>query len=96
VSVLVSGSFQPSSFAWLRISPNPSDGYFHLELRDKPAPKLSWRLFNALGQSIEARNLGSFEGEYAEKLDLWHLPPAIYWLEVQTDEKRNWVKLVIE
>jgi len=96
VSVLVSGSFQPQSFAWLRISPNPSDGYFYLELRDRPAPKLGWRLFNALGQSIESRNLGAFGGEYAEKLDLRHLPPSVYWLEVQTDEKRNWVKLVIE
>jgi PKD repeat protein len=96
VNVMVSSNFQPPSFAWLRVSPNPSDGYFYLEIRDKPSQKLSWRLFNALGQSLEARNLGAFSGEYAEILDMRHLPPSLYWLEVQSAEKRSWLKLVIE
>ncbi len=96
VSVMVSETSQPTSFARLSVSPNPSNGSIKLELLDAPSPNLSWRLFNALGQCIANRELGAFGGNYSGNLDFRHLPPAVYWLSVRTTEKRAWVKLVIE
>ncbi|MFN0037801.1 MAG: PKD domain-containing protein [Saprospiraceae bacterium] len=96
VTVMASGTVAPSEIAWLRVSPNPSDGHFQLELRDEPSPQLAWRLFNSLGQCLAQRDLGAFDGYYMEKMDFGQLPPAVYWLEVRTAEKGSWVRVVMD
>lgn len=96
ITIISSGTGSPGVLAWLSISPNPSNGHFQLELQDKPSPYLAWRLFNSLGQKVAQHELAEFRGYYAEKLNFEHLPPAMYWLEVRTGEKRSWLKLIKE
>lgn len=96
VTVTLSGTGAPAALAWLRVSPNPSNGEFQLELHDQASSQLSWRLFNAQGQSLGQQELGAFNGNFQGNLDFRNLPAAVYWLQVRTAEKQSWVKLVVE
>ncbi|MDX1910863.1 MAG: PKD domain-containing protein [Saprospiraceae bacterium] len=94
VSTSVAGA--PSELAWLRVLPNPSNGVMHLELRDAPSSRLSWRICNAIGQTLQQESEGRFEGYFSKTLDFSHLPAGMYWIEVQTLEKRSLLKVILE
>jgi PKD repeat protein/subtilisin-like proprotein convertase family protein len=94
ITATVLGAGSQAEFAWLRLMPNPTEGVVHLELRDDPSAGLSWRLCNAVGQTLMQEAEGKFDGFFRKKLDLSPLPAGIYWLEVRTQEKRSWVRVL--
>ncbi len=96
VTVMASGAVSPEELGWIRVLPNPSNGHFQLEVRDEPSTQLSWRLYNTLGQALAGHESGAFDGHSVEEVDLAQMPPAVYWLEVRTLEKRSWLRLVFQ
>lgn len=80
----------PLSIPMLSASPNPSaNGIFELRLKNFAAKTLDIKVFDAIGQQVFSKSMGSFSGDLTEQINLKNQPSGVYFLQVQT-EKRNY------
>ncbi|MBK8563868.1 MAG: T9SS type A sorting domain-containing protein [Saprospiraceae bacterium] len=75
----------------IRIYPNPSSGQFFIE-NNTGIQGFSIELFNGMGQQVFAQQLGNGS---QTKIDIRHLPSAVYWLKVKGATKEDFRKIVL-
>ncbi len=68
---------------WL-LFPNPSRGDMHLLYQGQLAVEGHWSLWNIQGQKLMAGEQRHWLGQEIEGLELGHLPPGVYYLQVKT------------
>ena len=80
----------PLSIPMLSASPNPSStGIFDLRLKNFESKTLIIKVFDAIGQLILSKDLGSLSGDLSEQISLKNQASGVYFLNVQT-EKRSY------
>ncbi|MFN0036324.1 MAG: T9SS type A sorting domain-containing protein [Saprospiraceae bacterium] len=78
------------------VSPNPSSGFFRVEMPIEKQTQLDILLFDARGQLI--RNLGSETlepGTGTFERNVEGIPPGFYWVSLLTDAKKTSLPLII-
>lgn len=86
---------QNLSIEELTIFPNPSQGIFNLEFFLPNNAPTAIRIFDSNGKMIYANDLGDFQGEFNERLDLSRNPAGTYYLMVQQGKLSISKKVII-
>ncbi|MEM1322196.1 MAG: PKD domain-containing protein [Bacteroidota bacterium] len=73
------------------VFPNPSKGYFQLELPEEEG-RFDLSVYNVAGQRMLNQSLGAGRQE----LDLSGWPAGVYLLELVGKDRRGWTRLVVE
>lgn len=66
------------------VFPNPSNQEVILSLKNASLQTVRYELFDLLGRSMKAQELGAFDGTKVEALDLKELPKGTYLLRLQS------------
>jgi hypothetical protein len=77
----------------VKVFPNPTDGIFRVDLSGVDAAKVTTRLADAAG-NVWLRNKHLVIGEHMLELDITHLQPGVYLLEVQEGSRRRTVRVM--
>ena len=85
-------TLEPEATLAVKVSPNPSTGWFNVEL--DAADGQQWRVFNAQGQWVRGGNLADATPIWG--LDLSDQPAGLYWLEIRGQNSYGSRKLVKE
>jgi len=72
------------------VFPNPTQGYFYINLELKESAKMNWELYNALGEKLQRSENQFFGIEINEKINTSTFSSGLYFLRVQIDE--DWVE----
>ena len=84
----------PLSIPMLTAFPNPSeDGLFTLALKNFNTNTLTIKVFDANGKQVLTKKIGQVAGNWQESLNLQKQPPAVYLMQVQTEQKTYALKL---
>jgi len=79
----------------VRIFPNPSDGFFTLELKNVRNQAINIRVYNLLGRMVESFHVNAGTGTSSHPLDLRHLPDGLYMMKIQHQDGTLSNKLII-
>lgn len=71
------------SIEQLKIFPNPSQGVFNLQFNLPNNDITQIRIFDGSGKMVYSNDLGSFSGDFNDRLDLTNNPAGTYYLMVQ-------------
>jgi Secretion system C-terminal sorting domain len=78
--------------AWqlsLTLAPNPSNGTFELFLAGQPSNEpMLLRITDPMGRVVASVEEARFTGQLSRRFDLAHLHAGVYFLAVQTGQKR--------
>lgn len=81
-----------ASDQFFRVSPNPTDGVFTIELRGSPGTGMALvEMYNINGLKVFAQVL---EGERKLSISAAHLPPGLYFIHVKSGDKNEVLKLI--
>lgn len=86
---------QNLSIEQLRIFPNPSQGLFNLQFNLPNNAPTQIRIFDGTGRMVYSNDLGNFEGDFSERLDLTNNPAGTYYLMVQQGKLSISKKVII-
>jgi hypothetical protein len=75
------------------VFPNPTDGKFRVDLLGVDANRVTTRLADAAG-NVYLRNRHLVIGAHMLELDIAHLKPGVYLLEVQEGSRRRTVRVM--
>jgi hypothetical protein len=90
------GFDKPGNSAGLKVSPNPSDGIFSIQLTSKNEEVVSLRVVSSINTiAFEETNI-RVSGSYTKTIDLSQLPDGVYFLYVETSGTTYIRKLVIQ
>jgi len=79
----------------VRIFPNPSDGFFTLELKTGRNQVINIRVHNLLGKMVESFQVNAGSGTTSLPLDLRNLPDGLYMLQIEHQDGTLSNKLII-
>ena len=78
------------------IYPNPSNGEFVLDISEYGNEVIYLRMENYLGQPVYNQRLGQTKMQVSTRIDVGHLPPGLYSLEIIVGGKRTVMKIVLQ
>ena len=96
VQIITGNAVDESWVEQLTIFPNPNDGLFTLEIAGAASPNIQARLINIVGQSIYRIEDNFIGGYWRHNFQLSNLPAGVYILEVSTDTRKAYRRVVIE
>ncbi|MDZ4824825.1 MAG: T9SS type A sorting domain-containing protein [Flavobacteriales bacterium] len=66
----------------IMITPNPSDGYFQVELSGIPAgiPSLNFQVLDATGKLVQEKSMSRYDGTFKTRVSLVAYPHGLYYL----------------
>lgn len=79
----------------LKLFPNPSRGMFRLQFDLPERGNTSIKVFNAMGRLIYDYELGPFQGDFSDDLDISQNGPGNYFIQIRQDNKVVTKKIVI-
>jgi subtilisin family serine protease len=79
----------------IRIFPNPSEGFFTLEMKSVKDQMLNIRIYNLLGRAVESFEYTAGSGTSSLPLDLRNLPDGLYMLQIEHQDGVLSSKLII-
>ena len=82
-----------NSYLEVKVFPNPTGGKFRVDLPGVDLAKVTTRLADAAG-NVWLRNGHLVAGEHTLELDISHLKPGVYLLEVQAGNQRRTVRVM--
>jgi hypothetical protein len=89
------GFSSPANHDQLRISPNPSDGIFTIQMKIEQEGTASIKVVSSVNSVVfEERNL-RITGDFTKTIDLGDLPDGIYFLSVETGTSTFIRKLIL-
>jgi hypothetical protein len=95
LDVVITGMQEVSSGNQISIFPNPSQGNFIIELDDeKFTGEISISIVNAVGQTIEVRQL-SIQSAEKEEFQFNDVANGIYFIEIKSGDTRATEKILI-
>ncbi len=79
----------------IRISPNPNNGWFHIEIDDvfKGGPRLEIEILDAQGKLIQTRRISKFNDTYKGQFSLMSYPSGIYFIKAKHEKGIKTVKM---
>ncbi len=80
----------------LRFFPNPSEGKFRLSFNVHQEGPTSVRIYSIEGKEVFTEELGRFSGPYEKDIDISHLGPGTYILNIVKDKHRVAEKLIVQ
>lgn len=80
----------------LNVYPNPTHDKFVIELNEHSFKKLSIRILSADGRLVNSRVVNSPSGVYHEEFSLQNYSAGIYFLELQNENQKAVVRLVLQ
>ena len=89
---------QLQSLARWMVFPNPSEGLFNFVLPNHETGNIRLLVANQMGQTVWQKQLPSSAGQANTRyaLDLSHLAPGVYWLQVAANGEVNATKILVE
>ena len=87
-------TFDPALQAAIRLFPNPSDGFFELEILFSQASSVELTIYDFTGRVLQKRELPS-QTEHLDQLNLSNYPSGVYYLKVVAGEKVAMKKCLI-
>ncbi len=78
----------------IRVAPNPSDGFFTIQMKSDREEAVSIRVISALNTIAYKENKITVNGSLTKTIDLSHAPDGIYFLYIETDTSTYMRKLV--
>ena len=78
----------------VKLYPNPTQAQAFLELKQLETAKLEVRLYNSLGQILTTDIYANPASTLQHRLELGHLPPAMYWIELHSAENHQVLPLI--
>jgi hypothetical protein len=92
---ILTTALEPSSAAWVTLSPNPSTGRVHLEAT-VALENATVKVYNTLGQEVSQYRLGSISKGEKHLLDLQALEGGIYLVQINshlpTTIQKLWIR----
>lgn len=79
----------------LRLFPNPSMGMFQLSFELPRSGATSIRIYNAQGREIYNYDLGTFQGNFSDPVDISQNGPGSYYLLIQQDNRSLTQKIIL-
>ena len=79
-----------------KIYPNPSNGFFNIELHLFNSEELQLSIFNYLGEIVHKEKLIDIEGKYIKKISLDNKDSGIYILNITSINRNINQKIVIQ
>lgn len=81
----------------INIFPNPSSGYFNLDLHhaNLNSPFIQIKVYNILGELVHQSNEEILQGKLNKEIDLQYLPNGAYYLKLNSGSQVYSVKLII-
>jgi hypothetical protein len=99
VTVVETTSLNDMAFADYKfvIMPNPSDGYFNIELSIEGYnnPSLNFQIINAKGAIVHSRRMGSYDGVFLAPVSLIKYPAGTYFVKVYGEDFNAVRKVII-
>jgi hypothetical protein len=92
-SIRVDGS---TAITNLDIYPNPSRDVFNITFISETIQDLKVRVLNVIGENIFIESKQQFVGEYTKQISLEEYPKAIYFLEIETQDRVINKKLILQ
>lgn len=92
-AVTVTGLDLPQVAADLKVFPNPTEGDLTLTWTQTESRSARLRLLNAMGQTVQRRDLGMVSGPVEANLSLSTLPAGIYLLQVEVGEQQRTLRV---
>ena len=90
----------PISNYQLHVSPNPNTGAFIVEFNNEKRQDVKITLLSITGQVLYEKNVnnisGSLSGLYSKRIDLRSYAKGIYSLQLSTQEKTIYKKIIVE
>jgi PKD repeat protein len=96
VEIVINTTIDESWLEQLTVFPNPNDGLFTLEIAGSASPNIQARLINIVGQSIYSIEDQFGSGYWRHNFQLSNLPAGVYVLEVSTETRKAYRRVVIE
>jgi len=78
------------------IIPNPNRGKFTFRVDSNILDDLTLKLVNAIGQTVEVREVASTVINHSEQFDVSHLSKGIYYLVISSDQFQRSEKIVVQ
>ncbi|HOW24317.1 MAG TPA: PKD domain-containing protein [Bacteroidales bacterium] len=80
----------------IRVSPNPSDGIFTIQMKSAKEEVITVRVISALNAVAFREEQISVNGELNRTIDLSHAPDGIYFLYIETEGSTYMRKLIFQ
>jgi len=80
----------------IQIFPNPSRDIFNITFTSNEKQDLEIRIINVIGENIFIESKQQFVGEYTKQISLEEYPKAIYFLEIETQDRVINKKLILQ
>jgi serine protease len=78
----------------IRAFPNPYSDIIYFEIKLEDAGALAFKVYNTLGASVLSRRIDNVQRDhFLEISELSHLPPGIYFVEIQSGNRRTTFKI---
>ncbi|MFN4256564.1 MAG: T9SS type A sorting domain-containing protein, partial [Saprospiraceae bacterium] len=87
-------AFAREASATVKISPNPTNGLFNLEMQDLPFAPVSVEVFDLTGRQIRATNFDGDGAPATNQFDLRAEPAGVYFIRVSTEGFSKTLRLV--
>lgn len=97
--VVVITSVGTSEAAWInqfKLFPNPTSGFFTVEMTGLPENNVEFALFNNLGQLMSSQIIDFSSGNLNKQFDFSELPSSVYTLRIQANGSAKYVKVVVQ
>ena len=85
---------RPAANAEIAIYPNPTTGYFTLDLKTDQSREINIALTNLLGQNVRQWQEDVDKGRFTTQLDISNLPAGTYFITIDNGIEKNTRKLI--
>ena len=92
----ISVSIYDMSITKLKVFPNPSQGFINIHLTHVERSNLELNIFNSIGESLYTQNIKNHNGEYRKLINLGKHPKSIYFLEIKTNNRIIYEKIILQ
>lgn len=79
----------------MEVSPNPAEGSFRLHIREQQPGPLHIQVLTLAGEQVFSKFTGNLPAEYTETINIEHLPPGMYLVEVKGERQAGVKKLAV-
>ncbi|MBP6977939.1 MAG: PKD domain-containing protein [Bacteroidales bacterium] len=80
----------------IKVSPNPSDGIFTIQMKSETQEIISIRVISALNLVAFEENKLPVNGSLTKTIDLGHVPNGVYFLYIETEQCTYMRKLIFQ
>jgi len=95
VTVISVGTNAPEWLTDFRLFPNPSKGFFRVEMKGNWSGEIEFTFFSASGQMIFAETILPQTESIAQQFDLGKVPSGMYWMRIRTRGDSWMQKMVV-